>query len=56
MTLSRPKELSTIIFFRVLLATTKMFAVGIISVAEITYLDKLGLLEMSLVRRKEIGK
>ena len=56
MTLKRPKGSSTIMFFRILLATTKMFAVDIISVADITYLDKLGLLDMNLVRRKEIGK
>ena len=45
MTLSRPKGLSTI-FFRIMFATTKMAAVDIISVADITYLDKLGLLDM----------
>ena len=45
MTLSRPKGLSTI-FFRIMFATTQMAAVDIISVADITYLDKLGLLDM----------
>ena len=43
-------------FFRILLATTKMFAVDVTLVADITYLHTLELLDMNLVRRKEIGK